>query len=80
VHATIIDHTELDRAVLAEAAARRGAKVDVLGRDIATGELRLGREITSAQAASSAVTSREEAIRRKAAFLSRHVTRSGSRR
>ncbi|QDS97282.1 hypothetical protein [Adhaeretor mobilis] len=32
VSATIIDHSEIDRAVLAEAARRRGATHDVLGR------------------------------------------------
>jgi hypothetical protein len=32
--ATIIDNDEMDRAVLAEAARRRGAKFDVLGRPV----------------------------------------------
>jgi hypothetical protein len=32
--ATIIDHDEMDRALLAEAARRRGAKVDVLDRPV----------------------------------------------
>jgi hypothetical protein len=32
--ATIIDHDEMDRAVLAEAARKRGAKFDVLGRPV----------------------------------------------
>jgi hypothetical protein len=32
--ATIIDHDEMDRAVLAEAARKRGAKFDVLGRSV----------------------------------------------
>ena len=35
VSATIIDHNALDRALLAEAARRRGAKFDVLGRPVA---------------------------------------------
>jgi len=34
VGATIIDHDELDRAVLAEAARKRGAHFDVMGRPI----------------------------------------------
>lgn len=34
VGATIIDHNEMDRAVLAEAARKRGAKFDVLGRPV----------------------------------------------
>lgn len=34
VGATIIDHDEMDRAVLAEAARKRGAKFDVLGRPV----------------------------------------------
>jgi hypothetical protein len=80
VHATIIDHTELDRAVLAEAAARRGASVDVLGRDIATGEIRRGHQAAGAHGAGASSISTEEAVRRKAAFLSRHVTRSPPRR
>jgi type II secretory pathway component GspD/PulD (secretin) len=46
--ATIIDHDELDRAVLAEAAARRGAPPV------------------------------EPAIARKAAFITRHIARTGS--
>jgi hypothetical protein len=32
--ATIIDHAEMDRAVLAEAVRKRGAKFDVLGRPV----------------------------------------------
>ncbi len=35
VHATIIDHDQIDRALLAEAARRRGAKFDVRGRPVA---------------------------------------------
>ncbi|MGI9430219.1 MAG: hypothetical protein ACR2NM_16275 [Bythopirellula sp.] len=35
IHATIIDHDEIDRALLAEAARRRGAKFDVRGRPVA---------------------------------------------
>ena len=35
IHATIIDHDEIDRALLAEAARRRGAKVDIYGRPVA---------------------------------------------
>ena len=35
IQATILDHQELDRAVLAEAARRRGATHDVLGRPVA---------------------------------------------
>ncbi len=34
VSATIIDHDSMDRALLADAARRRGAKVDVLGRPV----------------------------------------------
>ena len=34
VSATIIDHDSIDRALLADAARRRGAKVDVLGRPV----------------------------------------------
>ncbi|MCG8450583.1 MAG: hypothetical protein MI725_13525 [Pirellulales bacterium] len=34
ISATIIDHREIDRALLAEAARRRGAKYDVLGRAV----------------------------------------------
>lgn len=46
--ATVIDHNEIDRALLAEAARRRGANFDILGRPIETvnGDvyLRRGRE------------------------------------
>jgi hypothetical protein len=38
---TVIDHNEIDRALLAEAARRRGAKFDVLGRPV------LGRPVES---------------------------------
>lgn len=37
VSATIIDHDAIDRALLAEAARRRGAKFDVLGRPVSIG-------------------------------------------
>lgn len=46
--ATVIDHNEIDRALLAEAARRRGANVDILGRpiEVVDGDvyLRRGRE------------------------------------
>ncbi len=35
IGATIIDHSEIDRALLAEAARRRGASVDIRGRPVA---------------------------------------------
>lgn len=35
ISATIIDHDEIDRALLAEAARRRGARFDVFGRPVA---------------------------------------------
>lgn len=76
VHATIIDHEELDRAVLAEAARKRGASVDVLGRDIVTGEMRTGSQDDRPAYAAAGPISREEAIRRKAAYLSQHVGRA----
>lgn len=45
---TVIDHNEIDRALLAEAARRRGAKFDVLGRPVPIADaevyLRRGRE------------------------------------
>lgn len=37
VGATIIDHNEIDRELLAEAARKRGAKFDVLGRPVDEG-------------------------------------------
>jgi len=45
VSAFVIDHNEWDRAVLAEAARRRGAKFDVLGRPVDGGsqEMLVGR-------------------------------------
>lgn len=39
VHATIIDHNEIDRALLAEAARRRGARFDIHGRPVETPKL-----------------------------------------
>ena len=35
---TVIDHNEIDRALLAEAARRRGASFDVLGRPVPTAD------------------------------------------
>ena len=85
VRATIIDNAELDRALLAEAAGKRGATHDVLGRDIRTGQvinegtastyLNATRTISSA----NPTTSTADAIRRKAAFLSRHTAKSSAR-
>jgi hypothetical protein len=60
VHATIIDNSELDRAVLAAAAAKRGESVDFAKSDA------LSRTVTRASAASAAPDS-VAAIRERAA-------------
>ncbi len=52
ISATIIDHSEIDRALLAEAARRRGATVDIRGRPVA-----------DAPRLSPAVTRRSAAVR-----------------
>ena len=76
VHATIIDHEEMDRALLAEAARKRGDTHDVLGRPIDGRSGHLDQPLTRPPTASTPEVSRAEAIRRKAAFLSRHVSRN----
>ena len=76
VHATIIDQDEIDRALLAEAAARRGASHDVLGRPVGNFDSRHGAIAAGKAEQIPSESTKEEAIRRKAAFLSKHVGRN----